>query len=83
MKPKQNDTPKYLEELSGQPGSDSVSKVAKGERPETVKAEFIRTADEIHSRRYEDGEEVDKSATDIQEAYAKLFESLSEILRCK
>lgn len=79
---KQKDQPQHLQELSGQPGSDSVSRVAKGEQPENQEEETIRTANEIYERRYgESMEAKDAQPHEIQEAYANLFESLSRILR--
>lgn len=75
------DTPKHLQELDGQPGQDSVSKVAKGEKPENVKEEMIRTANEIHERRYGESEELKPQSHEIQEAYANLFSALSDIMR--
>lgn len=72
-----------IQKLTGSPGSDSVSRVAKGEMPENATQESIREAEEIYARRYEgdegDGEVHDTS--ELQECYAKLFEALAKIIR--
>jgi hypothetical protein len=87
-----NEAP-HLQELTGSPSSTSVSDVAKGGKPENISAEVIRTAEEIYDRRYGAGdgasegicfmsdEDMSCSTDDIQEAYAKLFESLATIAR--
>lgn len=81
-----NEAP-HLQELTGSPSSTSVSDVAKGGKPENISAEVIRTAEEIYDRRYgagdgaSEGKDMSCSTDDIQEAYAKLFESLATIAR--
>lgn len=74
------DTPPHLQELTGSPSSTSVSDVAKGGKPENINEEIIREAETIHDRRYE-GKEGGADCSEIQEAYAKLFESLATIAR--
>lgn len=83
MKQKQTEQPPHLQELTGEPGSDSVSRVAKGEKPENNEEENIRTANEIYERRYGEPMEDVKDAQphEIQEAYAQLFSALSTIIK--
>lgn len=66
-----------IQKLTGSPSQDSVSKVAQGAEPEMLEEEMIRSADEIHGRRYGDKEVIDT----IEEAFAQLFDSLATIIR--
>jgi len=79
-----------ITQLDGSPAPDAVSKVAMGGKPETddkhidvYNTEWIKRLKDGggDSEDHEDDEELHES--DLQDAYAKLFEGLAGIMRCK
>lgn len=83
---KQNDTPKHLQELTGSPSPTAVSDVAKGGKPQTLN-EFDDAYHDMSSAvKSGDAPEMVKKVSpeecsDIEEAYAMLFEGLAMIAR--
>lgn len=88
-KPEENEVD--ITQLDASPAPDAVSKVAMGGKPETddkhidvYNTEWIKRlkdGGEEDSEDHEDDEELHES--DLQDAYAKLFEGLAGIMRCK
>jgi hypothetical protein len=65
--------------LDGEPSATAVSDAAKGEKPKTD----FEDREDYHEEDLDRREGKVKGCTDIDEAYASLFESLSIILRNK
>lgn len=83
---KQNDTPKHLQELTGSPSPTAVSDVAKGGKPQTLN-EFDDAYHTMSSKvKVGHTSEMPRTVSptecsDIEEAYAMLFEGLAMIAR--
>lgn len=81
MKPKTNNP---LEKLTGSPSATAVSDVAKGGQPKTddeMDKAYQELNGEVRQGIKPEMEAID--CTDLEEAYANLFESLSVIMRSK
>lgn len=62
--------------LDGEPAIDAVSQAAKGLKPESDAEQRVKNHDAEMQRRG-----LEQGCSDVQEAYARLFDSLADIMR--